>query len=694
MSIQIADPGAGLTVDQCVLLMAIWKKVLEPGEGQTASQVFNELAELYAERCMIMTPHARSQLEQEEIRTKLLQGISTHVFDNVFANSRGIGQHRAKELEDLGNAIHREVHINVDLAVDMGQALIDIIQVRLMADLTARAKQALGLSYGIVTEAILRSREPIACGAVTHRMLPGLFREPDPDPHDQKPMHERQISEKFVDSDTPSDDKTSASRMGTNLRAGVPQPISPTDTQYLTPNQAKLITASWQSIKKSKDGNEQMIFSSLLNLHYDKLFEIYPEAKVYFENSFGKRMMALTGMLSHLVANVERYVKGSKVKNASTFASELKSLGKQHARDYSTFLHAYLAVGHAWMHVVKARHEGLNDEVLQAWAVVYGIVTEAMLRGVERIPPGLVAHCFCPDLIPFDYNAYKFTAETSEEVSIDGSDEEGSRPNFHRTLRGLVSSMNTRSTSDLASLPSSPTPSGQLSSSYDDLQYGTLKHPKGGTLRKKLKEQREKEERQREKEEKQKEKEEKEKLKETKRYIKPDGLRKSSGRTSDPPNPTQFEGSNGTASSISSPPIKQRQRTFTVGSWRSSRDDLAPIESEPSPPPPQETVKVLETKDNGTTQAKAIFRVAVEVDNTVVKKTAMATSDTTASNVVDKIMKGFDGTSASKFCLYKKDGGAPDGGPEFVQIKEDQLMLSMIRDAPFIELWIKTATVA
>ncbi len=132
----------------------------------------------------------------------------------------------------------------------------------------------------------------------------------------------------------------------------------------------ELLEQSFELVKPQAD--------ELMSSFYNNLFTDYPASKQLFEHSdMSKQKQMLKGALVMTVENLRR---------PDVLSDALKGLGARHVK-YGALPEHYPMVGQSLLKAL-AQHAGdaWTDELQEAWAGAYGVITELMLEGADYAP--------------------------------------------------------------------------------------------------------------------------------------------------------------------------------------------------------------------------------------------------------------------------------------------------------------------
>ncbi|MEO9485603.1 MAG: globin domain-containing protein [Ekhidna sp.] len=130
----------------------------------------------------------------------------------------------------------------------------------------------------------------------------------------------------------------------------------------MTSKQIDLIIKSWERISHEPQ---------LIQKFYDKLFEIAPETRVYFQGDIAKQSEKFAYTLGFVAGNIERMDKIKK---------DIEELGRIHSKllikeeEYSYLKEALLIT------IDEALDGGDNTETIQAWDHVLTYISDLMIN--------------------------------------------------------------------------------------------------------------------------------------------------------------------------------------------------------------------------------------------------------------------------------------------------------------------------
>lgn len=134
----------------------------------------------------------------------------------------------------------------------------------------------------------------------------------------------------------------------------------------MTPTQITLVKESWEKVLPIQE--------TAAELFYNRLFEVYPEVKPYFQGDMKEQGKKLMGMINTAVNGLD---------NLEGLIEPIKDLGKRHV-DYGVKQEDYDKVGSSLLWTLE---QGLKDEftpqVKQAWTDTYTTVAKVMIDGSQ-----------------------------------------------------------------------------------------------------------------------------------------------------------------------------------------------------------------------------------------------------------------------------------------------------------------------
>lgn len=134
----------------------------------------------------------------------------------------------------------------------------------------------------------------------------------------------------------------------------------------MTPEQKTLVKESWAKVMPIKE--------TAADLFYNRLFEQYPEVKVYFKGDIKEQGEKLMMMINTAVGGLD---------NLEALIEPVKALGKKHVI-YGVQKEDYDKVGASLLWTLE---QGLKDDftpdVKDAWTVTYTTLANVMIDGSE-----------------------------------------------------------------------------------------------------------------------------------------------------------------------------------------------------------------------------------------------------------------------------------------------------------------------
>ncbi len=136
----------------------------------------------------------------------------------------------------------------------------------------------------------------------------------------------------------------------------------------MTPEQIAIVKSSFEKVEP--------IAEAAAGLFYGRLFEIAPEVKPLFADSDmdtqGHKLMTMIGIAVRSLDKLEAIVPA------------VKDLGKRHV-GYGVKEEHFAPVGSALLWTLEqGLGEHWNAEAEQAWATVYGVLTDTMIAGMNE----------------------------------------------------------------------------------------------------------------------------------------------------------------------------------------------------------------------------------------------------------------------------------------------------------------------
>jgi len=135
----------------------------------------------------------------------------------------------------------------------------------------------------------------------------------------------------------------------------------------MTFQQINLVKSSWQIVSTLDP-------VTVGDLFYNYVFEIAPAAKAMFRQPMDEQSKKLMATLGFII---------SKLDKLEDIVSEVVKLSKRHVQ-YGVKPGHYAIVGEALLWTLeKGLGENWNDELEQAWAACYNILSNAMINASE-----------------------------------------------------------------------------------------------------------------------------------------------------------------------------------------------------------------------------------------------------------------------------------------------------------------------
>ena len=136
----------------------------------------------------------------------------------------------------------------------------------------------------------------------------------------------------------------------------------------MTPSQIEIVNKTWRQVLALGD--------EAAKLFYDRLFEIDPAVKPLFTNdNMAEQRKKLMLMLGAAVAGLE---------DLHALVPVLQDLGRRHL-GYGVTEEQYDSVGAALLWTLEqGLGEAWNEDVSEAWAAVYALVTEVMIDAARE----------------------------------------------------------------------------------------------------------------------------------------------------------------------------------------------------------------------------------------------------------------------------------------------------------------------
>jgi nitric oxide dioxygenase len=106
-------------------------------------------------------------------------------------------------------------------------------------------------------------------------------------------------------------------------------------------------------------------------IFYERLFEVAPEVKNLFQGDIRFQSRKLMNMVTLIVTKLDKL---------DEIMDDVKSLASRHSRYGAEPAH-YKIVGECLLWTLEKGHgDKWNDELREAWAAVYGVLAEAMIK--------------------------------------------------------------------------------------------------------------------------------------------------------------------------------------------------------------------------------------------------------------------------------------------------------------------------
>ncbi|GAB3999934.1 hypothetical protein GCM10028807_51570 [Spirosoma daeguense] len=136
----------------------------------------------------------------------------------------------------------------------------------------------------------------------------------------------------------------------------------------MTEQQIDTVKKSWRLLR----GIDPVLLGDVF---YSRLFVSHPELRVLFKGSMETQSKKLIDMLSYLVGQLHRF---------DELSDEVASLGQRHVQ-YGVKPPHYESVGQALLWTLeKGLGRDWNDNVAQAWAAMYGLITQKMMASANQ----------------------------------------------------------------------------------------------------------------------------------------------------------------------------------------------------------------------------------------------------------------------------------------------------------------------
>jgi nitric oxide dioxygenase len=112
------------------------------------------------------------------------------------------------------------------------------------------------------------------------------------------------------------------------------------------------------------------------DLFYDRLFEIAPDVRRMFPSDLAEQKKKLMAMLGTAVAGLSK---------PDALLPAVRALGARHA-GYGVTAEHFAPVGAALIWTLeRGLGEAFTPEVKAAWVEVYGVLSQTMIAGMERL---------------------------------------------------------------------------------------------------------------------------------------------------------------------------------------------------------------------------------------------------------------------------------------------------------------------
>ncbi|MEM7372769.1 MAG: globin family protein [Bacteroidota bacterium] len=135
----------------------------------------------------------------------------------------------------------------------------------------------------------------------------------------------------------------------------------------MTPYQIQLIQDSWKLVLPIADQAGA--------LFYGRLFEIAPSVRPMFSDDLSSQTKKLMGTLAVVV---------SRLHQLDTILDQVQKLGASHNK-YGVTAEQYAPVGAALLWTLEqGLGDAWNEELAEAWATAYGILSSAMIEAAEQ----------------------------------------------------------------------------------------------------------------------------------------------------------------------------------------------------------------------------------------------------------------------------------------------------------------------
>lgn len=135
----------------------------------------------------------------------------------------------------------------------------------------------------------------------------------------------------------------------------------------MTPQQAQLVTDTWEKVAPTAD--------TAATLFYDKLFELDPALRALFPSDLFEQKKKLMMTLGFAVGRLN---------DPDVLLPAVRGLGKRHG-GYGVKDEHFDTVGAALLWTLeKGLGDAWNPETKEAWAAVYAVVTSTMKEGMRE----------------------------------------------------------------------------------------------------------------------------------------------------------------------------------------------------------------------------------------------------------------------------------------------------------------------
>ena len=138
------------------------------------------------------------------------------------------------------------------------------------------------------------------------------------------------------------------------------------NSKPITDQQVRIMKDSWQFIVSQKiDAG---------TVFYDRLFVVAPGVRALFPDDMREQKKKLIGMLATVVNSLDKL---------DQIIDAVKSLGERH-RGYGAAAEHYPVVGEVLLWTLAAAlGEKWNDELQEAWATAYGLLSSVMIEAQQ-----------------------------------------------------------------------------------------------------------------------------------------------------------------------------------------------------------------------------------------------------------------------------------------------------------------------